>query len=104
MPALYFDYVGDAGHLIVYGHFADGSEGDLTYSSLTKYTSGSETIVKIDKNGRATATGAGHTSITIENNGAKVVVPVSVPNQAPPAESKGQTSRLSEPADKDRTI
>ena len=88
LRSLYFDYVGDAGHLIVYGYFADGSKVDLTHSSLTKYTSGSETIVKVDQNGVATATGHGSTSITVENNGAKVVIPVSVPYQRAPGEGK----------------
>ena len=81
LRALFFDSIGDAGNLIVYGKFADGSKVDLTYSSLTKYKSGSQAIVKIDNNGLATATGAGKTSITVENNGAKVLVPVSVPHE-----------------------
>jgi len=86
LEALYFDSVGDAGHLIVYGYFADDLKIDLTHSSLTKYISGSQAIVKIDKNGLATATGAGSTSITVENSGAKVVIPVSVPHEEPPVQ------------------
>jgi hypothetical protein len=88
LSALHFDCVGDAGALIVYGYFADGSQVDLTHSSLTRYISGSLAIVEIDNNGLATATAPGSTSITVENNGAKVVVEVFVPPEGPPADRR----------------
>jgi hypothetical protein len=75
---LIFANVGESSGLLIYGHFAGGSKVDLTYSSLTKYKSESEAIVKIDSSGMATATGVGSSSITVENNGTKVVIPVSV--------------------------
>ncbi len=87
LGSLPFGHVGESSTLLIYGTYADGSKVDLTYSSLTRYTSASEAIVKIDSHGRATATGPGSTSITVENNGAKVVVPVSVPHEEPPVQS-----------------
>ncbi len=88
LGSLPFGRVGETSALLVYGIFADGSKIDLTHSSLTKYMSASEAIVKIDESGVATATGVGSTKITIENNGAKVVIPVSVPRGAAPADGK----------------
>jgi hypothetical protein len=44
--------------------------------------------VEIDNNGLATATAPGSTSITVENNGAKVVVEVFVPPEGPPADRR----------------
>lgn len=84
--SLTLGHVGESSTLLIYGTYADGSKVDLTHSSLTKYTSASQAIVKIDSHGRATAAGAGSTSITVENNGAKVVVPVSVPHEEPPVQ------------------
>lgn len=88
LRSLIFASVGESGNLLIYGVFADGSKLDLTRSSLTKYTSGSQAIVKVNKNGLATATGPGSTSITVENNGAKIVIPASVPYERAPGEGK----------------
>jgi hypothetical protein len=87
LGSLPFGHVGESSTLLIYGTYADGSKVDLTHSSLTKYTSASQAIVKIDSHGRATAAGPGSTSITVENSGAKVVVPVSVPHEEPPVQS-----------------
>jgi hypothetical protein len=83
-----FDYIGDMGHLLVYGYFADGSKMDLTHSSLTRYVPGSVTVVRVSREGLATATGPGSTIITVENKGAKALVKVFVASGKQPRDSK----------------
>jgi hypothetical protein len=72
-------YVGDSGDLLVDGTFADGSKVELQRSSLTTYTSDNPAVATVDSTGVVTATGPGLANITITNNGASTMVPVSVP-------------------------
>ena len=73
------EYVGDSRHLLLYGTFADGSKVGLQGSSLTLYTSDNPAVATVDSTGLVTATGPGLANITITNNGASTIVPVSVP-------------------------
>lgn len=71
----------DVGHrslLLVTGTFADGSTVDLTYSSLTTYSSSNSAVAKTGPSAFVTAVGPGSAEITITNNGASVVVPIKV--------------------------
>jgi len=72
-------YVGNSSYLLVYGTFADGSKVGLQRSSLTTYTSDNPAVATVDSNGVVTATGPGIANITITNNGASTMIPVSVP-------------------------
>src|ERR1035438_534805 len=76
ISALYMDYIGDRGNLIVYGQFADGSTVDLTYSSLLAYSPDTPTVATVDANGLVTAVGPGRANIVITYSGTSIQVPV----------------------------
>jgi hypothetical protein len=82
LSALFMEYPGDGGDLTVYGHFADGSTVDLTYSSLLTYSSDTRAVATVDTNGLVTAIGPGHGNIVITYRGKSIRVPVSVPRPA----------------------
>jgi hypothetical protein len=76
---LLFDYIGQEGQSRVYGSFADGSEVDLTYSSLITYTSDAPGVATVDDNAEVTAVGPGTANILVSYVGTTIQVPVEVP-------------------------
>ena len=79
-----FAYVGDDDPFVVTGIFADGSRVDLTHSMRTRYKSSNPSVVTVNSDGMVTAVGPGSARLIIRNGSAKVVVPVTVPNERPP--------------------
>jgi hypothetical protein len=98
LSALYMDYAGDSGNLIVYGKFADESTVDLTYSSRLTYASDTPAVATVDKKGLVTAIAPGKGNIAITYAGMSIRVPVNVmgPALVPGTVSlyAGQTQQL----------
>jgi hypothetical protein len=80
---LFFDYIGDYVALGVDGTFSDGSNVELTRSTLTTWVSSNPAVATVDTQGVVTAMGPGSAKITITNRNATAVVPVTVPHQKP---------------------
>ncbi len=70
---------GDYAVLRVTGHYTDGVDRDVTPAAAgTTYASGDTAVVTATADGRVTAVGDGQTTITVQNAGVLVEVPVDV--------------------------
>ena len=74
-----FGFAGDQFPLTVTATFADGSQLDVTRSTLITFSSVDATVATVDSTGLVTATGAGTTPISIQYAGLSVGVQVTVP-------------------------
>ena len=84
LSTLSFDYIGDYVALVVDGVFADGSKVDLTRSTLTTWASSNPAVATVDAQGVVTAVGHGSAKITITNQNATTVIPVTVAKERRP--------------------
>ena len=78
IESYYFDKVGDAHSMVVWGVFADGSKVDLTESKRLTYTSDRPTVAKVLPQARIKAVGIGTARITIKYGDKTVVVPLTI--------------------------
>lgn len=83
-PRLVFSYIGEFRYVDLSGDFDDDHEVNLAESTKTTWSANPPSIVKIDPSGRATAVAPGVGSITVTYRNLKIVVPVVVPDKAPP--------------------
>jgi hypothetical protein len=73
-----FHYPGQEIPLNVAGTFDDGTELDITRSSLTSYTSADTAVAMVDPNGVVTATGSGATTILVSYGNQSALIQVLV--------------------------
>jgi len=79
-PALiHFVKVGDEIPVRVLGAFADGSNGELTKSSKTAFTSADPRVATVSASGMVTAVGPGKTTIEARTPTSDYSIPVRVP-------------------------